>query len=112
MAEDSQNTGLIISHKKGVPVYETNPSIPHPDGIKKRRPVRLGNDRKGFVIDGAGEVLGVGVGAFYEFEEVDDTRFVKLFLAGVKQAAGLNKSGLSMFELVYKLVQDTPNTDK
>lgn len=71
MAENSQNTGLIINHKKGGPVYETNPSIPHPDGIRKRRPVRLGNDRKGFVIDGAGEVLGVGVGAFYEFEEVD-----------------------------------------
>jgi hypothetical protein len=112
MTDNSQNNALIISHKKGVPVYESNPSIPHPDGIKKRRPVRLGNDTKGFVIDGAGEVLGVGVGAFYEFEEVDDTRFVKLFLDGVKQAAGLSKSGLSMFELVYRQVQDTPNTDK
>lgn len=31
---------------------------------------------------------------FYEFEEVDNTRFVKLFLEGVKQATGLSKAGL------------------
>ena len=112
MAEKSQNSGLIISHKKGVPVYETNPSIPDPDGIKKRRAVRLGNEHKGFVIDGGGEVLGQGSAAFYEFEEVDNTRFVKLFLAGVKQATGLSKAGLSVFELVYQQVQDKPNNDK
>lgn len=112
MTDNSQKNALIINHKKGVPVYEKNPSIPDPDGIKKRRPVRLGNEKKGFVIDGAGEVLGVGAGAFYEFEEVDDTRFVKFFLDGVKQAAGLSKSGLALFELVYRQVQDHPNTDK
>jgi hypothetical protein len=56
--------------------------------------------------------LAVGGMGFYEFEELDNTRFVKLFLEGVKQAAGLSKAGLFVFELIYRQVQDTPNTDK
>jgi hypothetical protein len=30
---------------------------------------------------------------------VDATRFVKLFLDGMKQAAGLSKAGMAVFEL-------------
>ena len=113
MTEERQKNSLIISHKKGVPIYESNPSIPDLDGIKKRKSVRFGNDKRGFVVDGgSGEVLAVGGMGFYEFEEVDNTRFVKLFLDGVKQAAGLSKAGLAVFELIYRQVQDTPNTDK
>ena len=59
-----------------------------------------------------GEIVSVGGAAFYEFEEVDDTRFVKLFLAGVKQAAGLSKSGLTLFEVVYKQLQEHVGTDE
>jgi hypothetical protein len=32
---------------------------------------------------------------------VDAERFVKLFMAGLKQATGLSKAGLSIFEVVY-----------
>jgi hypothetical protein len=112
MTEESLNNSLIINHKKGVPVYESNPSIPNTDTIKKRKSVRLGNEQKGFVVDSGGEVLGQGAAAFYEFEEVDNTRFVKLFLAGMKQAAGLSKTGLLVFEFVYQEVRIKPNTDK
>jgi hypothetical protein len=113
MTENSQKDALIISHKKGVPVYATNPSIPDPDSIKKRKAVKFGDDKKGFVVDsGNGEVLSVGGMGFYQFEEVDETRFVKLFLDGMKQAAGLSKAGLSIFELIYRQVQDNPNNDK
>lgn len=113
MTEDNPKSHLIISHKKGIPVYESNPSVPDLDGIKKRKPVRFGDSQRGFIVDsGNGEVLAVGGMGFYEFEEVDNTRFVKLFLEGVKQAAGLSKAGLSVFELIYRQVQDTPNTDK
>lgn len=112
MAEKRQATGLVISHKQGVPVYETNPSIPTPEDIKRKKPIRLGDDQKGFVINGAGEVIGTGSAAFYEFEEVDDIRFVKMYLAGVKQATGLTKAGLAVFELVYHLVQENPNDDR
>ena len=113
MTENSQKKDLVISHKKGVPVYETNPSVPDPDSIKKRKTVRFGDDKRGFVVDGgSGEILAVGGVGFYEFEEVDNTRFVKLFLDGIKQAAGLSKAGLAMFELVYRQMQENPGSDR
>ena len=113
MTENSQKKDLVISHKKGVPVYETNPSVPDPDSIKKRKTVRFGDDKRGFVVDGSsGEVISVGGVGFYEFEEVDNARFVKLFLDGVKQAAGLSKAGLAMFELVYRQMQGNPGSDR
>jgi hypothetical protein len=113
MPVDRQNSALVISQKKGVPVYASNPSIPNPDDIRRRKPVRFGDDKRGFVVDnGNGEVMGVGGMSFYEFEEVDTAKFVKMFLAGIKQAAGLSKAGLAVFELVYTFVQENPNTDR
>ncbi len=101
-----------LRSKRGFIRYEKNPSVPDPQAIAKRRPVRMGDERRGLVIDGVGEVIGVGAAAFYEFEEVDTSRFVKLFLSGIKQAAGLSKAGLAVFELVYRQVQDNPGTDQ
>jgi hypothetical protein len=40
---------------------------------------------------------------FWSEEEVDSTRFVKLFLDGIKKAAGLSKPGIQVFELVCQI---------
>jgi hypothetical protein len=113
MADESQKSALIVSRKKGVPVYATNPSVPTTGEIGRRKRVQFGNEKRGFVVDnGSGEVLAFGGMGFYEFEEVDSTRFVKMFLAGIKQAAGLSKAGLSVFELVYREVQEHPGIDE
>jgi hypothetical protein len=113
MAENVENEGLVISRKRGVPVYETNPSIPLREEISRPRKSRLGDERRGIVIDdGTGEVLGRGGAFVYEFEEVDKERFVKLFLTGLKQASGLSKAGLAIFEVVYNQVRETPNFDQ
>lgn len=113
MAVESKKSGLVIRQKKGVPVYSSNPSVPDPDNISKKKSVRFGDEKKGFVVDsGSGEVISVGGLGFYKFEEVDETRFVKLFLEGMKKAAGLSRAGLSVFELVYRQVQNKPNTDE
>ncbi|MEM8669344.1 MAG: hypothetical protein AAGG48_17605 [Planctomycetota bacterium] len=113
MSEERQNNPAIIGEKKGVPIYKTNPSIPAPHAISKKKKIRYGDEQRGFVLDSnSGEVLNVGGAGFYEFEEVDNTRFVKLFLAGVKQAAGLSKSGLTLFEIVYRELQMNPGEDK
>ena len=94
MSEFSQKSKGIIGEKQGVPIYRYNPSIPNPASISKQKKVRYGDEKKGFVLDqDSGEIISVGGAAFYQYEEVDDTRFVKLFLAGIKQAAGLSKSG-------------------
>lgn len=113
MTENIQKRDLQVSTKRGFPVYRSNPSVPDTDSIKKQRRVRFGDDKKGFVVDtGSGEVLSVGGAGFYEFEEVDNTRFVKLFLDGIKQAAGLSKAGLGVFELVYHQMQGNPGKDE
>jgi len=106
------NEAIILAEKRGVPIYTSNPSILSADEIRKPKRTQLGNDLKGLVVDGGnGEILGHGGAMVYEWEEVDKERFVKLYLAGFKQAAGLSKSGLAVFELVYNQVQDRPGQD-
>lgn len=109
---NEQKTGLSVREKRGTPVYASNPSVPHPDSITKTRRTRIGDEKKGLVIGDTGEILGQGSAVFYELEEVDDSRFVKLYLSGFKKAAKLSKAGLSVFELVYMQVQNNPNSDK
>ncbi len=111
MEQEFQPEGAV-SEKRGVPVYRTNPSIPDEHEIKKSKRTRIGNEEKGLVVDtGTGEIIGRGGAVVYEWEEVDKERFVKLYLAGLKQAAGLTKAGLAVFEIVYNQVREKPGTD-
>jgi hypothetical protein len=113
MTEKDQNADLIVRQKRGVSVYSSNPSIPAKDGLTRRRQKRIGNEQKGLVIDGGtGEIFGRGAAVIYEWEEVDQERFVKLFIGGIKKASGLSKIGLSIFEVVYQQMRESPNTDK
>lgn len=113
MAEDGQHSALVVKQKKGVPVYRSNPSVPQHGMQGRARKRQIGDEHKGMVINtGTGEILGAGGAVAYEFEEVDQERFVKLFLDGLKQAAGLSKSGLMVFEIVYQHVRQNPNNDK
>ena len=82
----------VISIKRDIPVYSDNPSVSEYEETVTCSPKESG-----------------GV---YEWEEVDDEPFVVLFLGGIKQAVGLSKAGLAMFELVYRQVQDNPGTDQ
>jgi len=113
MTKDRQKASKILGEKRGVPVYNSNPSIPVQEDISRPRRTQIGSDQRGLIIhEGTGEILGIGGAVVYEWEEVDKERFVKLFLAGVKQAAGLSKAGLAIFEVVYNLVRENPNSDK
>ncbi|MBV8810961.1 MAG: hypothetical protein JO033_20010 [Acidobacteriaceae bacterium] len=78
------------------------------------RPVKIPGADKGVLFaDGStGELIGAGVRHFFKFEEVDASRFVKLFLHGMKQAAGLSKAGMAVVELVYRQLQEKPNSDE
>lgn len=102
----------IIREKHGIPVYRTNPSIPDATEISRTKRVQIGDTHKGFVVDnGTGEILGRGGAMAYEWEDVDKERFVKLYLAGLKQASGLSKAGLAVFEVVYAELRETPGRD-
>jgi hypothetical protein len=112
VAENGEKA-LVIRQKQGMPVYATNPSVPAKGDISRPRKVQLGNEQKGLVINGgSGEVLGHGSAVFYEWEEVDKERFVKLYLAGFKQAAHLGKAGQAIFSVVYWQMRDNPNSDR
>ncbi len=104
--------GEVLAEKRGIPIYETNPSIPGQHEIKKMKRTRIGDERKGLIVDSVnGEIMGHGGAMFYEWEEVDKERFVKVYLEGIKGTVGLSKTGLAVFELVYKQLQDKPGED-
>src|SRR5277367_5308308 len=112
MRNEVQTIGGVLAEKRGVPIYTSNPSVPTAEEIRKPKRTRLGNEIEGLVVDsGSGEILGHGGAMVYEWEEVDKERFVKLYLAGLKQAAGLTKAGLVVFELVYSQVRENPGKD-
>jgi hypothetical protein len=69
---------------------------------------------KGAVIvdNSSGEIKGIGGMGFWWEEEVDSSRFVKLFLDGIKQAADLSKTGMQVFELVYNQMRANPGRDE
>lgn len=101
-----------IEEKFGQPVYPSNPSVPDEGEIKRGRRAQIGTDRQGMVIDsGTGEILGHGGAIAYEWEEVDKERFVKLYLEGLKQAVGLSKAGLAVFQIVYDQVRENKGRD-
>ncbi len=117
MTEDRQNAALgrnQISTKHGFPVYRSNPSVPAKHGIATRSKRFHVPGGKGAVIvdNGSGEIKGIGGMGFWWEEEVDSSRFVKLFLDGIKQAADLSKTGMQVFELVYHEMRANPGSDE
>lgn len=101
-----------VSTKRGFPVYRTNPSVPTSLTTRSRRVTPPGGKAAVLVDNSTGELKGLGgMGIWWE-EEVDPDRFVKLFLDGIKQAADLSQSGLSVFELVYYEMRANPGSDE
>jgi hypothetical protein len=108
----------------GHPLYEVNPSLPRnlaieqpsqesSSGVEDReiQPFHLSSNRvehcqKSNHVDR--EILtesGVVSG-------LDREKFVKIYLAGVRQYARLNKSGTSLFEFIYEQLSRHESQDK
>jgi len=103
-----------ITTKRGFPVYRTNPSVPQVRSMNTRtRRFEVPGGRAAVIVDNSsGEIRGLGGMGFWWEEEVDATRFVKLFLDGIKQAAGLSKAGMQVFEIVYHQMRAAPGSDE
>ena len=103
-----------LDKKRGFPVYDRNPSIPAPASFGVRsRPLRLNSGNRVMIVGrDNGEVMAEGHAAFFEFKEVDETQFIKLYLAGIQQTAKLSAAGLKVFELVYHQMRASPHTDR
>ncbi|MDX2119007.1 MAG: hypothetical protein SFY96_12570 [Planctomycetota bacterium] len=103
-----------ITTKRGFPIYRTNPSVPSTREVATRtRRYHVPGGKAAVIIDhSSGEIKGIGGMGFWWEEEVDTTRFVKLFLDGIRQAAGLSKRGMQVFELVYHQMRENPGSDE
>ena len=103
-----------VATKRGLPIYRANPSIPPSNGLttRQRRFEVPGGNATVMVDNSTGEIKGIGGMSLWWQEEVDASRFVKLFLDGIKQACGLSKSGMRVFELVYQQMRAKPGNDK
>ena len=67
---------------------------------------------KGVDIDvNEGEIV-TNVAGFWEAEEVDATKFVKLFVKGVKALKELTGAGTKVFEVLYLRVQENIGKDQ
>jgi hypothetical protein len=103
-----------ISTKRGFPVYRTNPSVPQANGLPTRtKRINVPGGKAAVIVDNSsGEIKGIGGMALWWEEEVDRSRFVKMFLDGIKQATGLSKAGFQVFELVYYEMRANPGRDE
>jgi Firmicute plasmid replication protein (RepL) len=113
IAERSSDANQI-STKRGFPVYRTNPSVPSANALPTRsKRFHVPGGKASMIVDNStGEIKGIGGMGFWWDEEVDSSRFVKLFLDGIKQAAGLSKTGIQVFELVYHQMRANPGSDE
>lgn len=62
------------------------------------------------VSESTGEV--VAPAGFWQYEEVDKTQFVKLYVNGVKAFKGLTSAGTKVFEVLYLEIQKNIGKDK
>jgi hypothetical protein len=63
------------------------------------------------LVSDEGEIV-TNVAGFWEAEEVDSTKFVKLFVNGVKALAELTNAGARVFEMLYIEMQASPGKDQ
>jgi hypothetical protein len=97
--------------RRGVALYDVNPFIPGTAIKTKTR--RVTNKRGDMMLINAntGEVQAP-IAGFWEAEEVDSTKFIKLFVNGVKALAELTNAGTRVFELLYIEMQNNIGKDQ
>lgn len=105
--------GIKMTHdtatRRGVVLHETSPFLPNVQTRTKRVTNKRGDMM--LVSTGTGEVQSQ-IAGFWESEEVDSAKFVKLFVNGVKALAELSNSGSRVFELLYIEMQRNIGKDQ
>lgn len=95
--------------RRGVSLYEKNPFMV--DMTTRTRRVTNKRGDMMLVNSNTGEIQSQ-VAGFWEAEEVDATKFVKLFVKGVKALKELTGAGTKVFEVLYLRVQQTIGSDR
>jgi hypothetical protein len=95
--------------RRGVALYDKNPFMM--DVSTKTRRVTNKRGDMMLVNSGTGEIHS-NIAGFWESEEVDSTKFVKLFVQGVKALKELTGAGTKVFEVLYLRVQEAIGKDQ
>ena len=95
--------------RRGVTLYDKNPFMVEM-ATKTRRVTNKRGDMM-LVNSNTGEIQS-NIAGFWEAEEVDATKFVKLFVKGVKALKELTGAGTKVFEVLYLRVQKTIGSDR
>jgi hypothetical protein len=103
-------TELTVKTRRGVALYEKNPFMAEMT-TKTRRITNKRGDMMLVSGGGSGEITAQ-IAGFWEAEEVDATKFVKLFVKGVKALKELSGAGTKVFEVLYLRVQEAIGKDQ
>ena len=97
--------------KKGKERFEKNPFLSGAEVATKTRRVTNKRGDMMLVNSNTGEIQ-TQIAGFWEAEEVDSTKFVKLFVRGVKALKELTAAGTKVFEVLYINVQENIGKDR
>lgn len=97
--------------RRGVALHDVNPFMQATTIQTKTR--RVTNKRGDMMLVSAntGEIQAP-IAGFWEAQEVDSTKFIKLFVNGVKALAELTNAGTRVFELLYIEMQNNIGKDQ
>jgi len=106
---DEASAGKLVETRRGVVIFRENPFLRLGISSSEKRVIKNGNMM--LVNKSTGELVS-DVAGFWETETVDSTKFLKLFVNGVKALSGLTNAGTKVFELLYIEMQNNMNKDK
>jgi hypothetical protein len=106
---ESEKKSNLQATRRGVLLYEKNPFLMD----VKTRTKRITNKSGDMMLVSAetGEIQN-SIAGFWQSQEVDSSKFVKLFVNGVKALKELTNPGTKVFEVLYMRVQEEIGKDK
>lgn len=95
------------------PVFGENPSVAGVAELARTRRKPTGEVKHAMIYEpSTGAVAGKGAMVFVEDRAVDPEAFVKMYFEGFRQTAGLSKTAMSVFEVVFHQLQGKKNQDR
>jgi hypothetical protein len=97
--------------RRGLTLYEKSPFL-SPDLVSTKTRKIANKNGDMMVINNKTDEIIAEVAGFWQAHEVDNTKFVKLYVNGVKAFKELTGAGTKVFEVLYLEVQKTISQDK
>ena len=104
--ENSRRGKRGIKHES----YKTNPFMMNVAMRDKTKLYRRGN--MALINTDTGEIQEGSIAGFWEAQQVDATKFVKLYVNGVRALAELTSAGTKVFEILYLKMQEIIGRDQ